>query len=248
AEWRYVYRAREDVWTDDLKARAGDQLLLDVPSAETLRGVARAAREQGGTNLLGLCLFRLPGADGTDDPTALTLTQIATALTDTPAELEAEVRLESDAEPDRSTPTVASLTRDAGGTTAAGGLHHLRVSAANSGAAGALLGADSFTLTLRVPAGSVRGIASLKDFADAEILCSAVGSTKEAFRPCGPRRADAVRMRAIAWPPGATAQATLTLAGPLPARLQALVHMRADDGRAWRDEQTLPVNRKGAAR
>lgn len=252
SEWRYVYRAREDVLTDDLKARAGDQLLLDVPSAETLRASARAARAEGGDKLLGLCIFRLPGGEGDGhDPTTLTLRQIAVALSDRDAEVSVDVSLDADSHAQEVIET-ASFSSAMGERN---DLRRLRVSAANSGTAGALLGDDAFTLTIRVPAGSVRGITMLRDFADAELLCAgsvdrdAGASVAEgSLRSCSPRRANAVRLRARAWPPGATAQAILIIAGSLPSQLPASVQMRADDGRAWSEEQWRIIKQKGGAR
>src|SRR5262245_18761241 len=58
-EWRYVYRARGDVVIDGLVARRGDLLMLDAPSAATLRVSARVVRQEAGSRLLGVCVFRL---------------------------------------------------------------------------------------------------------------------------------------------------------------------------------------------
>ncbi|HEV7902246.1 MAG TPA: DUF3142 domain-containing protein, partial [Pyrinomonadaceae bacterium] len=132
-EWRYVYRALDDGLIENMPVRAGDRLLLDVPSAETLRASARAARTEGGARLLGLCLFRLPGAS---EPTTLTLPQITAALDDAPPGIATDVQFESD---------------DAGTHDA----RRLSIKATNSGVAGALFGDDALTLTLRVPTGSV---------------------------------------------------------------------------------------------
>jgi hypothetical protein len=58
---------------------AGDALIVDSPSAESLRVSARLVRELAGERLLGICVFRLPA---TDDPATLTIAQVATALAD----------------------------------------------------------------------------------------------------------------------------------------------------------------------
>ncbi len=75
--WRYVYRARTDAVIDGLMMRAGESLMLDVPGVELLKECARMVRERGGENLLGLCIFRLPGAD---DTTNLSLLEVKSAL------------------------------------------------------------------------------------------------------------------------------------------------------------------------
>lgn len=78
-EWRFVYRARADGVIDGLVMHAGDVLVVDSPSAESLRVSARLVRESGGEKLIGICVFRLPAAD---DPASLTIAQVATALAD----------------------------------------------------------------------------------------------------------------------------------------------------------------------
>ena len=78
-EWRYVYRARADGVTDGLAMHAGDLLVVDVPSAESLRLSARIVRELAGEKLLGICVFRLPAGG---DPATLNVAQVATALAD----------------------------------------------------------------------------------------------------------------------------------------------------------------------
>ena len=79
AEWRYSFRARADGVTDGLNLRAGDVLVVDVPTAESLRLAARTVRELAGRKLLGICVFRLPSRD---DPATLTLEQVSSALAD----------------------------------------------------------------------------------------------------------------------------------------------------------------------
>lgn len=90
SEWRYVYRARADGVTNDLVMHAGDTLVVDVPSAESLRQAARAVRELAGEMLLGICVFRLPTAE---DPATLTIAQVASALADSDPAAKVEVRI-----------------------------------------------------------------------------------------------------------------------------------------------------------
>ncbi|HEY0544942.1 MAG TPA: DUF3142 domain-containing protein [Pyrinomonadaceae bacterium] len=226
SEWRYVYRARGDGATDGLVVHEGDALMLDVPTAETLRASLRAVREEAGEKLLGLCLFRLPESG---DATALTLEQIKSALADSPALIKTDVRLE----------VFRSSQSDE--SSRAG----LRVRAVNTGAAGGQMGDDALTVSVRVPAGSVRGVSELEGFFSLETLCetqSAAGmSGQDAARPCSLRRANLLRLRARVWRPGASAEANISFEGQPQSSAQTLVTVLADDGRAWRREEIITI-------
>ncbi len=89
SEWRYVYRALADVVIDGLVAHRGDLLMLDAPSAATLRATARVVREEAGSRLLGVCIFRLPGAE---DLANLTAEEIGAAINDREATIATESR------------------------------------------------------------------------------------------------------------------------------------------------------------
>lgn len=89
-EWRYVFRAKADGVTDGLAMHAGDLLVVDLPSTESLRTAARIVREQAGEKLLGICVFRLPARD---DPATLTADQIHAALSDREASAVVDVRI-----------------------------------------------------------------------------------------------------------------------------------------------------------
>lgn len=89
-EWRYVFRARADGVTDDLAMHAGDLLVVDLPSTESLRTAARIVREQAGQKLLGICVFRLPARD---DQATLTADQVNAALADREADAAVDVRI-----------------------------------------------------------------------------------------------------------------------------------------------------------
>ena len=79
AERRYAFQAKADGVTDGLNMRAGDVLVVDLPSSETLRIASRITRELAGKKLLGICVFRLPASD---DPATLTIEQVTGALND----------------------------------------------------------------------------------------------------------------------------------------------------------------------
>ena len=74
---------------------AGDVLVVELPSAETLRGAARITRELAGTRLLGICVFRLPVSE---DPATLNLAQVTTALSDQDSTAGIDVRIKQAAE------------------------------------------------------------------------------------------------------------------------------------------------------
>src|SRR6185369_743322 len=79
AERRYAFRARANGVTDGLNMRAGDVLVIDLPSSETLRVAAGIVRKLAGRKLMGICVFRLPAKD---DPAALNIEQVTDALND----------------------------------------------------------------------------------------------------------------------------------------------------------------------
>jgi Protein of unknown function (DUF3142) len=218
SEWRYVFRARGDAVVDGLVVRAGEQIVLDVPSSEHLRASVRGVREGAGATLLGICLFRLPAGD---DPTTLSLAEVSAALRDREAETLTHVRVE----PAR----VAEGVGDMHG--------QLLLTAENAGACGALFGEGALSLTLRVPRGSVSGVTRLEGFDSFETLCE----RQAALRPCSAARADFIRLGARAWPEGATARAGLSFAGDLPDALTASVVVRRDDGRVWERVEGLDV-------
>jgi hypothetical protein len=226
SEWRYVFRARGDTGLDGLAVRAGDTLVLDMPSGEALRAGARGVRLRAGDKLLGICLFRLPTRG---DPTALNLEQLASALADREARVSTRL------------------------AAADAGTNQLLLTAANDGAAGALLGDDAFSITLRLPNGGLRGLTRLEGFESFETLCAKAparpsdrrGETETAaatLHPCSTARAGFLRLRTRSWPGGARAVAGLSFEGGAPASLTARVAVRADDGRLWERELTLKTN------
>lgn len=231
SEWRYVFRAREDVSVGGVAVRAGEQMVLDLPSGEALRAGVRGVRRLAGEKLLGICLFRLPTRG---DKTTLGLSQLAAALKDLESGARARLGVE-----------VAA----ASGSESSG---QLLFTATNEGAAGALFGEDALVLTLRVPRGSVRGVTRVEGFDVVETLCAAAGAAEVEggargagnLRPCAPARAGAVRLKARAWAGGATAGVGLSFEGDPPEVIAATVAARSDDGRVW--ERTEWLNWKKA--
>jgi hypothetical protein len=218
-EWRYVYRARNGCVVEGLAMNAGDFLVIDSPSTQSLRAAARAVRENAGEQLLGVCVFRLPGES---DAATLGIVQIASALGDIEprAEVSAEITL-----PQNEQPRV-------------GVLHEARLTVVNRGTAGILAG-DGLTLDLAVPLGSAPQT-SLKGFSSVTTRCGA--DSLEALVPCSERRANILRFKAATLAPGERAEARLVFSGPVPAVLFAHIEIQTDDGQTHVLNQQLIVN------
>jgi hypothetical protein len=228
SEWRYVYRARGDALVDGLIIRAGDSLVLDIPSGASLRESARAVRLLAGEQLLGLCIFRLPGEG---DPSTLSLAEVAAALADAAPASRVEVQAELSSDGQARAKTAATKKS-------------VRLTATNSGNMSALFGADALTMEVRVPAGSVRAVRP-GDFNTVEALCERTekGASDEGDRlqPCAERRASVIRFRSSAWTPAARAAALVSFSEAPPLHLAARVVMRRDDGREWAEAFEINV-------
>lgn len=229
SDWRYVYRARHDgITAGGLAMRAGDALMLDLPSASSLRASARAVREQAGEKLLGICIFRLPGRN---DPATLRAEEVAAALDDT------ETVVATNVEAQRAGPVALDGQVSP---------HSLRLTVVNSGTARALLSDDALVMDLHVPAGSVR-VVSVEGFGAVETLCSREGTSAASDQgvplPCAERRANVLRLKARAWAGGFRAEALLGFQGEPPNRLAANVTARTDDGRVWQSQQQVAVGK-----
>ncbi len=231
SEWRYVFRAREDVSVEGVAVRAGEQVVLDLPSGEALRAGVRGVRRLAGEKLLGICLFRLPTRG---DAGVLSLEQLAAALKD--FESGARARL-----------SVEAADEEGAAASNSESFNQLLFTARNEGAGGALFGDDALVVTLRVPRGSVRGVTRVEGFDSVETLCASVGASGfeggargESFlRPCAPARASAIRLKARALASGAAASVGLSFEGDAPEELAATVAARADDGRVWERTERL---------
>ncbi|HEY7784740.1 MAG TPA: DUF3142 domain-containing protein [Pyrinomonadaceae bacterium] len=148
SEWRYVYQARAAGVVDDMILRAGDLIVVDAPSTESLRATARAVRESAGEHLLGICIFRLPSLE---DPATLASSSIEAALKDVDGSSDIGIKA-----------TLASEDT-------------LLVSLENAGPATPLLN-ESITIDLTVPPGQFR-IAGLRGFSWVDLLCNSGDGT-----------------------------------------------------------------------
>lgn len=215
SEMRYVYRAQRDVVLDGLIMQAGDTLVFDLPSAETLRASARAVRENAGEQLLGICLFRLP-SEG--DETTLSVAEIAAAVTDTPTRVATQLELKHTPE-------------------------QLHLVAKNIGTASAMLGDDALVIDLAVPAGSLAGVLRNRGFSAYETLCRPADNTTA--WPCSERRANVIRLKTQTWKPNSSAEIVLRTNSELPVALSALVTTHVNNGRMENETLAIKIQNQG---
>ena len=64
--------------------------------------------------------------------------------------------------------------------------------------------------------------------------------------PCGPGRANSIRLAADAWKPGDRPTALLELSAGPPKSIQVVITVRTVAGHLWRDERTVAVESEGA--
>jgi hypothetical protein len=141
----YRFVAAYDTVIDGLSLTAGEQLVFIQPSSASLRRAARAVREEGGEELLGICLFRLPLSG---DQTTLSLAEAAAALDDRASDIATASDLKM-IEPGR-----GSLTIE------------------NTGSSATEVAADSFTLDLPITSDELIRVTSQTGFDAIEPMCS----------------------------------------------------------------------------
>lgn len=223
--WRCLYRARNDGVIDGTAVHAADYVLLDIPTSASLREAAGIARERGGDQLLGICVFRLPRQE---DPTTLTIKEVASAL----AEGEPSASFQIEAKVER------ELDADAGFVSG-----RVRLRIVNDGSAGSLPDTGALSLLLSVPDGSVVRSLSFYGFASAESQREESEfdgrGNEAALRPCSLRRASVLTLSAKTWRPGQQATAVIEFAGEAPETLRARVTVTLDDGRVLNEQRTI---------
>ncbi len=134
--WRYVYRGVADTVVDGLMIRAGESIMLEVPTVEALRECAQVAREAGREYMLGLCLFRLPGEP---DKTNLSLPEIACAFGDSPPTPQLDIQ-------------ITSLNQSSEHPS------QLKLTIINTGTAATLLGEAAMVIDLQLPENRLRAV------------------------------------------------------------------------------------------
>ncbi len=146
---RYIFRAKRDEVLHGLVIAAGESLVFDSSTPDSLREAARIVRENAGEPLLGICVFRLPTFG---DKTNLRTQEIVNALRDRPSTGAIEVSARKTGE------------------------RSFEIRAVNTGSA-STFASDALVIEIAVPAGSVRGFLSHRGFTGFETLCSTVSGT-----------------------------------------------------------------------
>ena len=211
AERRYAFRAKADGVTDGLNMRAGDVLVVDLPSSDTLRIASRIVRRLAGKKLLGICVFRLPVKD---DPATLAVEQVKDALNDQDSSPAIYVRLKQQ--------------------------HHnnsdYTVELNNGGAISPILG--SLKVDLIVPAGSFEAMTP-QPGVSIQPLCT--GRSANGPQRCSERRADLIRLTVDFLAPGQTLTATLLLNRDLPQTTGVSVAMQTETEQPYSAQNEIPI-------
>jgi hypothetical protein len=218
-EWRYVYRVRDDGVIDDLAIQAGDYLVIDWPSADSLRAGARTVRELAGEKLLGICVFRLPTRD---DPATLTLPEVASALGDHQSRMAIDVAIR------RGLPTALKDQSPP---------RNWIVELKNTGTGNALVG--SLQVDLTVVGGSLRELPNQTP-ASFDTLCSTTDSEGQSrSEPCSRQRANVIRIRPHMLAPGQMVRVVLALDIDPPHRVPVAIEMQTDEGRYYSNRSDI---------
>jgi len=208
-EWRYAYLARADGVIDGLAMHAGDVLVVDSPSAESLRVAAKIVRELAGEKLLGICVFRLPAAD---DPANLTIAQVATALADHDSSSNFKINFRSSPAPPRS----ASLEIE------------------NTGTANAISG---FKIDITVEPGAIDSILAPRGVS-IETMCR-LSSGDRQLQPCSQQRANLIRIAAAGLRSGVALRILLGFHGSARNSLPVSLETQTDNGQIFRDQREV---------
>jgi len=181
---------------------AGDALVVDLPSTESLRASARIVRELAGDKLLGICVFRLPASV---DPATLNLEQVATALSDRDSSANIQVRFKHSEAEDR------------------GWLLEIE----NTGTASAVGG---LRVDVDVDVGTIEAINPERGESAETIYHILTAANTLAFTPCSPRRANTIRINAASLRPGQMLKTKLVLTTLPPQVLSVSVETQTDAG------------------
>lgn len=214
AERRYAFRARADGVTDGLNMRAGDVLVIDLPSSETLRTAAQITRKLAGRKLLGICVFRLPAKD---DTATLTANQVTDALNDRDSYSGIYVRVKQEQQ----------------------GNNTFVLEFKNVGTANPIIG--SLKVDLIVPAGAFEAIQPQPGLSIKPLCASGLSNGPQ---PCGERRADLLRFTIDFLPPGQTLTTTLLLNRDLPRTTGVSVALQTETEQPYSEKYEIVINRE----
>jgi Protein of unknown function (DUF3142) len=221
SEWRYTFRARAAGVTDGLAMHGGDVLVVNVPSAESLRAAARVVRQLAGKELLGICVFRLPARD---DPATLTVEQVAAALTDQDSVALIGLRVK------RIAPASKTFHANSDGWI---------LEVVNVGTASTLVG--SLQIDFAIHPGSFEEWTS-EGVASVETMCQRRDvSSGPALLPCSQRRANIIRLRAPMLRPGQIIRAVLVLNQDPATTIPVSIAMQTDAGESYSSRRDVSV-------
>jgi len=209
-EWHYAYRARADGVIDGLAMHAGDVLVVDSPSAQSLRLLARLVRKLAGEKLLGICVFRLPAAD---DPATLTIAQVATALADQDSSPDFKINFRSNPARSRS----ASLEIE------------------NNGTANAM---DGFKIDITIPPGIIDSILAPRG-GSIETICRVGAGDKLSDVPCSQQRANLIRITTRGLRSSASLRVNFICNSPALKGLPVFLETQTDAGQTFRDQREV---------
>lgn len=206
-EWRYAYRARADGVTDGLAMHAGDSLVVDVPSTESLRASARIVRELAGGKLLGVCVFRLPASD---DPSTLNAEQVATALSDRDSDADIKVRFKRKEAEERAW---LLEIENVGPASAVGGLR----------------------VDVDVDAGTIVSMNPERGESAEPICRTLAADNTPVFASCSQHRANMIRITAVGLRPGQILKTMIVFMTRPPQVLSVSVETQTDAGERYID-------------
>ena len=215
AERRYAFRARADGVTDGLNMRAGDVLVIDLPSAQTLRTAAQITRKLAGRKLLGICVFRLPARD---DTATLTADQVTAALNDWD-----------------SSPGIYVVVKQ---QQPVNNSHAFDLEFKNAGNERPSIG--SLKVDLVVPAGSFEAMRPQPGISITPLCASGLTNSPQ---PCSERRADLLRFTIDFLAPGQTLTTTLLLNRDLPETTGVSFAMQTETEQPYSEHYEVVINR-----
>jgi hypothetical protein len=212
SEWRFAYRARAAGVTDGLAMHAGDVLVVEMPSAESLRAAARIVREQAGEKLLGICVFRLPARD---DPATLAVQQVVAALSDSDSFPDIKVRFKGDDDSQA---------------------HAWFVEVENRGAASAVGGLQ---IDVPVDAGTIQSVTPERG-ASFETICHVRDANDSlVYEPCSQARANLIRITSPGLRSGQTLKAMIVFTNSLPDVVPVSIDTQTDAGQPYHDLEVV---------
>jgi hypothetical protein len=194
--------------------RAGDVLVINLPSTESLRIAAQITRKLAGKKLLGICVFRLPSHD---DPATLNIEQVTAALTDRDSHTAVDVRL-------KSKPQINNA-------------HTVVLEVKNSGTTTPPVG--SLKVDVIVPAGSFAR-STLQPGVSIQSMCV----SESLPQSCSERRANVLRLTTQFLAPGQTLTTTLMLNRELPETTGVSVVMQTDNDQSYSKQNEIRIERE----